>query len=433
MHKSSKSHWGGWSDWVWSEDYQRYYRQRLDTNGKLDTEWHDGSTSAADERTPREPDVDALADELSNTHFQDPSAAAYEAQSHEYAIDSGQSRTKSKSSKSKSKSKSSRSKGKSRAYSDDDEDTEREGTGASSSMYPATADTQPQQYVDPETGQYYTYPDASQQHATYPDNTSTARSGGAHYAQPDQIPDDEDPNVLAAIEASRGYNYSAHAAGEPSTAAYGAYDYEDEGPPTPRPGNSRTTHIAATEGEAEQLDPRYRVEHSNRFQPGEIFKVLWSEPQGTGNETAPSVSERKEYRDRFGGKIFVGFRRFIVIANDQGHCTCVPILTYGSKACNKKGIKPEKHGIIHERGNKPRLLSGEPKLGFAPVKVEITQDGEKLSKESRVNYSKLVTVEHNVKVFFIGHIAAADYDIVADAVNRCWDEKIHRKKKHSHR
>ncbi|KAH6975480.1 hypothetical protein BKA56DRAFT_90591 [Ilyonectria sp. MPI-CAGE-AT-0026] len=80
MHKSSKSHWGGWSDWVWSEDYQRYYRQRQDTNGKLDTEWHDASTSAADERTPREPDVDALADELSNTHFQDPSAAAYEAQ-----------------------------------------------------------------------------------------------------------------------------------------------------------------------------------------------------------------------------------------------------------------------------------------------------------------------------------------------------------------
>lgn len=104
MHKSSKSHWGGWSDWVWSEDYQRYYRQRQDNNGslqfptsswllgplhlmltknhtgKLDTEWHDGSTSAADERTPREPDVDALADELNNTHFQDPSAAAYEAQ-----------------------------------------------------------------------------------------------------------------------------------------------------------------------------------------------------------------------------------------------------------------------------------------------------------------------------------------------------------------
>lgn len=99
-------------------------------------------------------------------------------------------------------------------------------------------------------------------------------SGGAHYAQHDQIPDDEDPNILAAIEASRNYNYGAHAAGEPSTAAYGMllrietnalvthsssvgeYDYEDEGPPTPRPGNSRTSHIAATEGEAEQLDPR---------------------------------------------------------------------------------------------------------------------------------------------------------------------------------
>lgn len=74
-------------------------------------------------------------------------------------------------------------------------------------------------------------------------------------------------------------------------------------------------------------------------------------------------------------------------------------------------------------------MSGEPKLGFAPARVEITQDGEKLSKESRVNYSKLVTVEHNVKVLFIGHVTAADYDIVAEAVNKCWEEKIHHKRR----
>lgn len=82
--------------------------------------------------------------------------------------------------------------------------------------------------------------------------------------------------------------------------------------------------------------------------------------------------------------------------------------------------------MICERGQKPRLLSGEPKLGFAPVEAEITQAGERLSKESRVNYSKMVTVEHNVKVFFIGHIKVKDYDIFADAVDRCWAEKIHR-------
>jgi hypothetical protein len=29
------------------------------------------------------------------------------------------------------------------------------------------------------------------------------------------------------------------------------------------------------------------------------------------------------YADQYGGQIFAHFRRFIVIANDQGHCQCV--------------------------------------------------------------------------------------------------------------
>lgn len=54
-----------------------------------------------------------------------------------------------------------------------------------------------------------------------------------------------------------------------------------------------------------------------------IFKVHWSEPQGASSDGAPSVSGKHEIQNRFGTKFFVGFRRFIVIANDQGHCTCV--------------------------------------------------------------------------------------------------------------
>lgn len=101
-----------------------------------------------------------------------------------------------------------------------------------------------------------------------------------------------------------------------------------------------------------------------------------------------------------------------------------PILTYGGKACKKKGVKPEKHGIIIEQGQKPRRLDGEPALGFPPVRMIMRQDSEKLSKESRVNYSKLVTIEHNIKVFFIGSVLASDYSLVAEAVNQCWSKKI---------
>ncbi|KAM3513214.1 hypothetical protein MY11210_003156 [Beauveria gryllotalpidicola] len=144
-----------------------------------------------------------------------------------------------------------------------------------------------------------------------------------------------------------------------------------EGSPTPQAETAAYGEYipGAAEGDAGELDPRYRIEHSTRFQPGEIFKVHW------------------------------------------------PILTYGGKACKKSGVKPEKHGIVYERGQKSKKLDGEPPLGFSPVRVEMTEEGEKISRESRVNYSKLVTVEHNVKVFFIGHVYASDWQMVGDAVN----------------
>lgn len=105
-----------------------------------------------------------------------------------------------------------------------------------------------------------------------------------------------------------------------------------------------------------------------------------------------------------------------------------PILTYGSRGCRKSGVKPNKHGIVHEVGRSARRVDGEPPLGFPPVQVQLTQDGEKLSKESRVNYSKLVTVEHNVAVFFIGSVVHASWPIVEDAVNQCWDQKVHHRR-----
>jgi len=68
-------------------------------------------------------------------------------------------------------------------------------------------------------------------------------------------------------------------------------------------------------------------------------------------------------------------------------------------------------------------------MGFIPVRLTLEVEGESLAKASRVNYSKIVTVEHNVKVFFIGHIRPEDYQNVSDAVNRCWEDKIFQRKK----
>jgi hypothetical protein len=104
-------------------------------------------------------------------------------------------------------------------------------------------------------------------------------------------------------------------------------------------------------------------------------------------------------------------------------------LTYDRQGCGKKGVRPNKHGIIYARGQKPKLLKKEPELGFPAVQLDIYAEGETLAKESRVNYSKLVTIEHNVKVFFIGSIPFSHFAIVQNAVNDCWNAKLHNSNK----
>lgn len=232
------------------------------------------------------------------------------------------------------------------------------------------------------------------------------------------------------LSGQEGGPSQARAYGAPPESPYPGYE-GTQNPPSYYPQMSTSTpgYVSGTPGNQERLDPRFKVEPSQKFAPGEVFKVLWYEPKGSlpagppgGGSMISDIIKLKDHVENY----FVGFRRFIVIANDEGHCTCVPILTYDRQGCNKKGAKPKKHGIIVEEGTKPKLLKNEPTLGFDPVRIKITSRNEKISRESRVNYSKLVTIEHNVKVFFIGHILPDDFDVVRDAVDTCWDNKDRR-------
>ncbi|KAI1173714.1 hypothetical protein F4777DRAFT_556948 [Nemania sp. FL0916] len=200
--------------------------------------------------------------------------------------------------------------------------------------------------------------------------------------------------------------------------------------PAPVSSDDDTFVIRGTEGMVEPTDHRFVVEKSHKFKPGEVFKILWSEPAGQVFAEAP-ISDIRPIRDQT-GEFYVGYRRFIIIGTDESHhSTCVPILTYERKGCLKKGVKANKHGIIYAEGHKPKPLKGEPPLGFKPVQLTVTAEGESLARESRVNYSKLVTIEHNVKVFFIGYISNPDFGTVGYAVDKCWSDKMQKQSKRS--
>ena len=101
-----------------------------------------------------------------------------------------------------------------------------------------------------------------------------------------------------------------------------------------------------------------------------------------------------------------------------------PILTYGKRGTTKPGVKAEYHAIIYAGKEAPKPLEDEPKLLKKPVRVKIDNPKEKLRRQSRVNYSKIYTVEHNVKVCFIGRIQKDSEAAFFTDFQRIFEEEI---------
>lgn len=85
---------------------------------------------------------------------------------------------------------------------------------------------------------------------------------------------------------------------------------------------------------------------------------------------------------------------------------------------------------MYSQPSKPHMLSNEPDLGFAPVAVTMSVQGEKLAKESRAFYAKLEHIEHNHPVRFIGSVHPDFLSIVEDAVDVCWTRNKEKETRH---
>jgi hypothetical protein len=89
----------------------------------------------------------------------------------------------------------------------------------------------------------------------------------------------------------------------------------------------------------------------------------------------------------------------------------------------KGGVDRADHAVIYTGSDPPELVKGETPLLLRPVKVIPKTPRDKLEKESRINYAKIYTVEHNVKVHFIGRITDSDHhSFVADS-DAAWYRK----------
>jgi hypothetical protein len=93
-------------------------------------------------------------------------------------------------------------------------------------------------------------------------------------------------------------------------------------------------------------------------------------------------------------------------------------LTYGGQGVGKAHVAKWKHGIVFtdqvSKGSKKKIVEPSPKPNelpadgesgmVSPIRVIAKSRSTKLDPMSRINYSKIYTVEHNVKVHDFGDV-----------------------------
>lgn len=85
-----------------------------------------------------------------------------------------------------------------------------------------------------------------------------------------------------------------------------------------------------------------------------------------------------------------------------------PVNTYGGRGVSKPGLSKadrEAHSIIHMSDTEPRRLAEETNMNKKPIAVDKSSADQKLDEMSRINFSRIHTVNWNVKVMNVGKVA----------------------------
>lgn len=163
--------------------------------------------------------------------------------------------------------------------------------------------------------------------------------------------------------------------------------------------------IRGTPGEAEALDPEYRVQNSRFFRKGKMFAILFSEPLGNDTQQLDNANVSTVIYNQH---VYSQIRRFVVVQERRGFCYACPIFTYGGRATTKSGVEPSEHAIIHIQGTRPRLVPGEATLEKKSIAVVPAGSGVRLAPASRINFGIQHPIQHNVKVKDLGTVYDED-------------------------
>ncbi|KAF2100859.1 hypothetical protein NA57DRAFT_74458 [Rhizodiscina lignyota] len=185
-----------------------------------------------------------------------------------------------------------------------------------------------------------------------------------------------------------------------------------ESPPEPY-RLSTSSRGLSTSAQPSHLDPRFEVKNKPRkyFKKGRVFRTYWAEPGVDGHTDRATFNEPK-----FGEPVAAKIRWFLVVEAHHGHCLCVPITRHGGKATLKSGVNPRNYTALVPQGQKPAYLEGEEHFN-RPLHIIVESDDE-IDIASRVDFSKILTVEYNIKVATVGRIVPDDMKYVKTLLRR---------------
>ena len=199
-----------------------------------------------------------------------------------------------------------------------------------------------------------------------------------------------------------------------------------------RSGIRATRQLIGTPGEevTERLFASFRRREQARkfFTTGKVFLVLWVEPAGESNTLVTSY-EPGTSLGRFGERVFSKVRRFIVIREADTYSSCLPIASYGQRGVGKPGVKKAEHSIIHTGRHPPQPLDAElpsrDENGMRPQPIRIDTDDptDKLDVFSRLDYGKVHTIQHNIKVRSFGKVNPKSMNALRHQFGNVWNSE----------
>lgn len=170
------------------------------------------------------------------------------------------------------------------------------------------------------------------------------------------------------------------------------------------------------------------------FKKGRVFKVSWPEPRGElglstthsalsnradtpTQSSLPHANGALDTTSVLDGKtsattLHVKIRMFVVIRQRSQHCLCLPVYTYSQQGTSKAGVKPEDHAPLIKENTELVLHPDEQGTRLQRPIILILEDATlQWSPLSRINLSKVQSVEYNLKVKTVGRISP---DCLAD-------------------